>query len=100
MQVIDYIKSQGVIEFLMTQPIQRVFLFGSHTREEATFESDIDLLVDLDSKVDLFQFIAMKINLEKLLNSRVDLISSKGLSPRIGPYIEKEKVLIYEKQNQ
>jgi predicted nucleotidyltransferase len=100
MQIIDYIKNQGAIEFLKTQPVQKVYLFGSHSRDEATNESDLDFLVDLDEKVDLFQFISIKLNLEKILHTKIDLISSNGISPRIRPYIEKEKVLIYEKQNQ
>ena len=100
MQIIDYIKNQGAIEFLKTQPVQKVYLFGSHSRDEATIESDLDFLVDLDEKVDLFQFISIKLNLEKILHTKIDLISSNGISPRIRPYIEKEKILIYEKQNQ
>jgi len=100
MLILDYIKNQGTIEFFKTQPIQKVYLFGSFSRDEATGESDIDFLIDLDKKVDLFQFIEIKLNLEKILNSKIDLISSNGLSPRIKPYIEKEKILIYEKQNQ
>ena len=54
-------------------------------------------LVDLDEKVDLFQFISIKLTLEKLLHTKVDLISSNGISPRIIPYIDREKILIYEK---
>jgi len=100
MQIIDYIINQGAIEFLKTQPIQKAYLFGSHSRDEATKESDFDFLVDLEDKVDLFQFISIKLNLERILHTKVDLISSNGLSPRISPYIEMDKILIYEKQNQ
>jgi uncharacterized protein len=100
MKIIEYIENQGVFEFLKTQPVQRAYLFGSHSRSEATITSDLDLMVDLEGKVDLFQFIAIKLNLEKLLHSKVDLVSSNGISPRILPYIEKDKILIYEKQNQ
>jgi predicted nucleotidyltransferase len=39
----------------------------------------------------------MKIDLEKLLQKKVDLVSSRGLSPRIKPYIESDKELIYER---
>jgi predicted nucleotidyltransferase len=54
MQVIDDIINQGAIELLKTQPVQKAHLFGSHSRDDATNESDIDFLVDLDEKVDLF----------------------------------------------
>ncbi|MFZ4523700.1 MAG: nucleotidyltransferase family protein [Bacteroidales bacterium] len=100
MLILDYIKNQGALDFFKTQPIQKAYLFGSHSRDEATKESDFDFLVDLEEKVDLFQFISIKLTLEKLLHTKVDLISSNGMSPHISSYIEKEKILIYEKQNQ
>jgi len=100
MGIVDYLKNKGAIEYLKSQPIQKAYLFGSYSRQEETIDSDIDILVDLEKSVDLFQFIAMKLNLEKLLGKKIDLISSKGISPRIRPYIDNEKILIYEKQNQ
>jgi predicted nucleotidyltransferase len=100
MSIVDYLKNKGAIEFLSSQPIQKAYLFGSYSRQDETTESDIDILVDLDKSVDLFQFISIKLNLEKLLNKKVDLISSNGLSPHIRTYIDNEKILIYEKQNQ
>ena len=61
-------------------------------------KSDIDILVDLDysQKIGL-QFIQMKLDLEKLLNSEVDLVSSNGMSKYIKPLVDVEKRLIYEK---
>jgi predicted nucleotidyltransferase len=100
MSITDYLKDKGAIEFLSSQPIQKAYLFGSYSRQDETISSDIDILVDLDKSVYMFQFISIKLTLEKLLNKKDDLISSKGLSPRIQPYIDNEKILIYEKQNQ
>jgi predicted nucleotidyltransferase len=37
----------------------------------------------------------MKMDLEKLLNSNVDLVSSNGLSKYIKPIIDSEKKVIY-----
>ena len=54
------------------------------------------ILVDLDYSQRIgLQFIQMKIDLEKLLDSKVDLVSSNGLSQYIKPIVEKEKQLIY-----
>ena len=100
MGIIDYMKNQGAIDFFNSQPIKKAYLFGSYSRQEETPESDLDILVDLDKSVNLFQFIFIKLSLEKLLNKKVDLLSSNGLSPRLKPYIDSEKILIYEKQNQ
>lgn len=99
MDVIEFFKTSDAIDFFNTQPVEKAYLFGSYSRREETPESDIDILVDLDKSVNLFQFISMQHSLEKLLNRKVDLISSNGLSLRLRPYIDHEKILIYEKQN-
>jgi predicted nucleotidyltransferase len=59
----------------------KVYLFGSYVRGLADDKSDIDILVDLDYSQRIgLQFIQMKVDLEKLLNSKVDLVSSNGIS--------------------
>jgi len=73
-------------------------LFGSYVRGVANNNSDIDILVDLDysQKIGL-HFIQMKLDLKKLLNIEVDLVSSNGMSKYIKPIVDMEKRLIYEK---
>jgi predicted nucleotidyltransferase len=39
----------------------------------------------------------MQIDLERLLQMKVDLVSSNSLSKYVRPYIEKDKNLIYAK---
>ena len=87
----------SIQNYLKSQPVNRAYLFGSYARGEQDEKSDIDLLVELDSKTDLFSFVRMRNELETLLQKPVDLISSRGLSKFIKPFIEKEKILIYEK---
>ena len=61
-------------------------------------KSDIDIQVDLDYSQRIgLQFIQMKIDLEKLLDSKVDLVSSNGMSKYIEPVVDAEKRLIYAK---
>ena len=93
---LDATKIESIKKYFQTRPVLKAYLFGSFARNEADSESDIDILVDLDysQKIGL-QFIQMKIDLELLLNNKVDLVSSKGISPYIKPLIENEKQLIY-----
>lgn len=58
-------------------------IFGSTAKNEATKTSDIDILVDFDTKKDLFEFIDLKFYLEDLLNCDVDLVSKKALHPAL-----------------
>lgn len=93
---LDQEKIQLLHKFFKTRPVLRAYLFGSYVRGEANPDSDIDILVDLDysQKIGL-QFIQMKLDLEKLLSKKVDLVSSNELSHYIKPLIDDEKKLIY-----
>jgi predicted nucleotidyltransferase len=87
-------------EFFKDKPVLRAYVFGSFARGEGHAESDIDLLVDLDYSrpIGLF-FVRMQLDLEELLGRKVDLISNKGLSKYVCPYVDRDKQLVYEKQD-
>ena len=93
---LDNTKIVSIKTYFKTKPVLKAYLFGSYVRGQADSNSDIDILVDLDysEKIGL-QFIQMKLDLEKLLNSNVDLVSSGGVSKYIKPYIDSEKQVIY-----
>lgn len=70
--------------------IIRVRVFGSHARDEAGPDSDVDLLVEFadSSAPDLFSFSGIRLELEKQLGRPVDLMTPRTLSPRIAHHIE------------
>ncbi|WP_020598525.1 nucleotidyltransferase family protein [Spirosoma panaciterrae] len=89
---------QAIRNYLQDKPVLRAYVFGSYARNEANPESDLDLLVELDySRPVGLQFVGMKLDLEERLNKTVDLVSNNGLSPRIRPFIDQDKQLIYER---
>jgi predicted nucleotidyltransferase len=61
---------------------RNVRLFGSLARGDHTEASDIDLLVDLDDGVGLFQLGGLVMDLEELLQTHVDVVSTGALRPR------------------
>jgi len=95
---LDNNKIETVKLYFSSCPVLKAYLFGSYVRGDAHHDSDIDILVDLDytQKIGL-QFIQMKLDLEKLLNAKVDLVSTNGLSKYIKPMVDNEKKLIYER---
>lgn len=72
--------------------VTQIGLFGSYVRDEQTEESDIDFLIDIiKEKKTLKNYIDFCDLLENLFeNNRIDIVSKKGLSEFIGPYILKE----------
>ena len=89
---------QAIKKYLIDQPVKKAYLFGSHARGTANAASDIDILVELDHTKPIgLHFVRMQLELETLLRTKVDLLSDKGISKYIRPYIEGDKQLIYEK---
>ena len=92
---------EKILPVLLPCGVNRIALFGSIVRGEATSESDIDILIKLKPPrerppLGLFGWIALEEELSRRLGRKVDLISEDGVSPYIRPYIEKEKVILYE----
>lgn len=86
-------------DFFKNQPVVRAWLFGSFARGEATDNSDVDILVDFDTKsrVSLFRHAAMQLALGDLLNRNVDLVNERSLYPEVSDSIYKDRILIYER---
>lgn len=85
-------------QYFKDKPVLKAYLFGSFSREQATAESDIDILVELDysQKIGL-KFFQMQTELEGILNHKVDLVSNEALSPLIKPQVIRDRKLVYEK---
>lgn len=79
-------------------PVKKAYLFGSMARNEASAESDVDILVELDHSEPIgMKFFIYQSELQELLHKKVDLVTTEGLSPHVKPFIDKDKVLIYER---
>jgi hypothetical protein len=59
--------------------VRSIALFGSYARGEARRNSDIDILVEFNHPVGLFEFARLKLHLEKLLGRKVDLVTAEAL---------------------
>ena len=84
-------------DFLKSQPVKKAYIFGSYARGENKPDSDLDILLEVERGTDLFKFISIKYKLQELLHRTVDLVSANGLSKRLKPIIDAEKILVYEK---
>jgi len=62
---------------------RNVRIFGSIARGEGKRDSDLDVLVDLEPGRSLLDIIAIKQDLEDLLNTKVDVVTEAAVSPYI-----------------
>ncbi len=70
--------------------VLRLGVFGSLARGEAGPDSDVDVLVEFDGPATLDGFMGLKVELENLLGTRVDLATPKSLRPSLRALIEKD----------
>lgn len=72
--------------------ITRLALFGSTARDNATAESDIDILVSFDGVATSQRYFGVQFYLEDLLGIPVDLVTEKALRSELRPHIEREAI--------
>ena len=73
---------------------RRVRVFGSVARRQDDEDSDIDFLVDMEPGRSLFDLGGLLTDLEKLLNTKVDIVTERGLKDRIRDRVINEAVLL------
>lgn len=75
--------------------VKSLSLFGSRARDEATSESDLDLLVVFSKPTSFLHMVAFERELSTLLGCAVDLLTKQSLSPYLRKQIIKERQPIY-----
>ena len=74
--------------------VEDLALFGSFGRDQATEDSDIDILVRFNAPATPRWFFGTQAYLEDLLGRRVDLVTDKALRPEFRPYVEAEVIRV------
>jgi len=72
--------------------VRSLSLFGSTARNQARGNSDVDLLVEFDRPVGLFEFARLKQYLEQVLGHTVDLVTPEALRKELRDIILQESI--------
>jgi len=70
--------------------VKTMGVFGSYATGEYHKRSDVDILVDFEDSITLFQFLALERELSTIVGRKVDLVMRTALKPRIGQSILNE----------
>jgi len=92
-EVIDLLSARRD-EIVRRFGVRSMSLFGSVARDEARPDSDVDVLVEFDGPTTFDGHMGLLIFLEDLLGRRVDVITAKGLKPRLRPLIDRDLVRV------
>ena len=72
--------------------VTELALFGSFARDQATDDSDVDILVRFDVLPNWQRYFCAQGYLEDLLGRPVDLATNQDLRAEIRPYVEREVI--------
>lgn len=76
--------------------VERVAVFGSYARGEATPRSDVDLHIDSGNLRGYFKLAGFHRELEGALNLPVDVLTTGALDEQFLRRIKKEEIVVYE----
>jgi uncharacterized protein len=74
--------------------VSEMSIFGSYARGQQTPSSDLDLLIDYDRPPTLWMLAQLRDYLSEMLEMRVDVVTQKGLKPRIRDRVLGEAVKV------
>ena len=90
--ILNYLK-EHYSEFKNKYHVEKIGLFGSYARDEASENSDIDIFVKM--KPSLFDMVAIKEQIENDLNRKVDIIREhKNIKPIFLKMIQKDLIYV------
>lgn len=73
--------------------IRKIGIFGSIVRDEASGQSDLDILVEFDPELVSYQkYLDLERYLQSLFPRKVEIVTTDGVSPYIMPYISREVI--------
>jgi predicted nucleotidyltransferase len=87
-------KRETILRICAKHGARNVRVFGSVARGEADEQSDIDLLVDMEPGRTLLDLGGLLMDLQALLGHNVDVVTKRGLKPRIRERVLAEAVAL------
>lgn len=72
--------------------VHSLSVFGSFARNQGRKNSDVDILVDFEKPVGLFEFARLQLYLEETLGRKVDLVTPEALRAELRDDILREAI--------
>lgn len=92
-QILDYLSTHKE-RFQKLYNVNKIGIFGSYARNEATPSSDIDIVVDL-KKSTMFGLVAIKNDIEEYFKTHVDIVQIRDrMNELLKKRIEQEAIYV------
>lgn len=86
-----------IIKTMLPFNPEKIGVFGSVARDEDMDKSDIDILYSFNSRYSLFDIAGLQIELQNLLNKKIDLLEFSAIHPKLKEKILNESIIFYGK---
>lgn len=83
-----------ILDLASYHGVGNVRVFGSVARGDSDAASDLDLLVDPAPGTSLLDLFRLREALETLLGCKVDVVSARGMRPRVRETVLKDAVVL------
>jgi len=96
-------REEAIAKLKEAEPVIRargaaaLYLFGSHARDQAGTDSDVDVFIDKDRtrKFGFDEFMDIYFVLQERLGDKVDYGTREGLHPLLRSKIEREAIKVF-----
>jgi len=69
-----------------------VGIFGSYARNESNSNSDLDILIDFNTRVNLIEIIGLEQELSNILGIKVDLVTKQSVHKKLQKFIDRDLI--------
>jgi hypothetical protein len=87
-------KREEILRIAAKHGARNVRVFGSVARGESDEGSDVDLLVELEPGRSLMDHAALWLELQEAIGCRIDVVSDRGIKPRLRERVLREAIPI------
>ena len=86
-------------EILIDEPVYKVILFGSYAKNKASISSDLDIVIDTNSKLKGFALLKLFAKIEEKFGKNIDAFEKYEIieNSLINKEIRETGVVVYEK---
>ena len=85
---------QKIIPVLKEYKVTKAGIFGSYARSEQKKRSDVDILIKIHDDASLLTLICLKMELEKIIKRKVDLVEYETIRKELKKQILNDEVRI------
>ena len=90
-------KNKIIVDYLQAYDPVKIGIFGSYARNESRPDSDLDILINLNTVISLFQLVRIERELSEILCVNVDLVTEGAIkNQKLRNYIETDLKIIFQ----